>query len=41
MSCKKNFIALPSLCSNEMDIETIEVFQNNNFGGTHQKNVLF
>ena len=28
----------PSLWSNKMDIETIEVFQNNHRGGTDQKN---
>ena len=37
MRWKKNLIVLPSLWSDDMDIETIEFFQNIHFGGTDQK----
>ena len=38
---KKNLIALLFLSSDDMDIETREVFQNNHLGGTDQKVVNF
>ena len=41
MRWKKNLIALLFLWSDKMDIETIEVFQNSNLGGTNKKVVHF
>ena len=38
---QKEVIILPFLWSDDMDIETIEVFQNSHFGGTDQKSCSF
>ena len=41
LSWKKNLIAIPSLWSDYMDIETIKVFGNSYHGGTDQTSCLF
>ena len=41
MRWKKNLIVLLSLWSDDMDIETIEVFHNSDLGGNDQKAAHF
>ena len=38
---KKNLIVFPSVWSDDMDIETVETFQNSHLGGIYQKNISF
>ena len=41
LSWKKHLIVIPSLWSDDMDIETIEAFGNSHLGGTDQTSSSF